>query len=151
MGATHVLSHHDDLKRQLKENVGVENVNYIFICYDTNAYLPVAVDIAAPKGRIGSIVETTEKLDGLHAMDAFMKQLSFHWEVMLSKGALQYDLESQGDILARAAKLYDEGVLTTLLTASEVLSVKSLITAHEKLESGKAIGKLGFVVPDHIE
>jgi zinc-binding alcohol dehydrogenase family protein len=153
LGATHVISHREDVKKQLKEKVGVEKVEYVMICHGTNPYMATAVDIAAPKGRIGSIVELGEgeKLEGIGSMDAFMKQLSFHWEVMLSKAVYDYELELQGDILRRAAKLYDEGNLASLMTESDVLSVQSLIKAHEKIESGKAIGKIGFTIGDSIQ
>ena len=80
-----------------------------------------------------------------------MKALSFHWELMLSKGAYGYDLQSQGDILKRVAKAYDDGLLTTLVSEQHTLSVKSLIAAHEKLESGKSIGKISLVVGDDIQ
>jgi zinc-binding alcohol dehydrogenase family protein len=152
MGATHVISHREDLKRQLKEKVGIESVEYIFICHGTNPYMSVAVDVASPKGKIGSIVEVVgERLDGMHSMEAFMKQLSFHWEVVLSKPEYKYELESQGDILKRAAKLYDDGVLLSLMRESDVLSVQSLIKAHEKIESGRTIGKIGLEIRESIQ
>ena len=62
LGATHVISHREPLKSQLKEKVGVEGVDYIFMCYDTNSYMPTAVEIANPKAKIGSIVEITDKV-----------------------------------------------------------------------------------------
>lgn len=151
MGATDVISHREPLKEQLKEKVGVEGVDYVFICYDTNAYLPVAVDIANPLARIGSIVEVSDKLESLHTMDAFMKALSFHWELMFSKGVHKVNMESQGDILKRAAELFDAGVLISLEKERDVLSVQSLVKAHEKLESGKAIGKTGLEVGEDIQ
>ncbi|KAF7195178.1 Zinc-type alcohol dehydrogenase-like protein [Pseudocercospora fuligena] len=151
MGATDVISHRKPLKAQLKEKFGVDGVDYIFICYDTNAYLPVAVDIANPLARIGSIVEVSDKLESLHTMDAFMKALSFHWELMFSKGVHKVNMESQGDILKRAAELFDAGGLISLETERDVLSVQSLVKVHEKLESGKAIGKTGLEVGEDIQ
>ena len=151
MGATHVISHREPLDTQLKEEAGTESVDYIFICYDTNGYMPTAVQLAAPKARIGSIVEITDKLDGMNDPTAFMKQLSFHWELMLSKSAFQYELESQGAILKRAAELYDEGILTSTMTESHVLSVANLVNVHDKLESGKAIGKIGLEIQEDIQ
>lgn len=151
LGATHVINHHKDLKEQLKSEVGIEGVDYVFICYDTNSYMPVAVDIANPKGKIGSIVEISEPLKGFEKPDAFMKALSFHWELMLSKGVHQYDLESQGDILKRAAELFDSGDLVSIETERYPLSVENLRKAHEKLESGKMIGKTGLEVGEDIQ
>ncbi|KAK6378530.1 hypothetical protein LTR64_001917 [Lithohypha guttulata] len=150
MGATDVISHREELKPQL-EKLGLQAVEYIMICHSTISYMDVAVDIAAPTGKIGSIVEVSEPLPGLHKIDAFMKALSFHWEVMLSKGVYNYDLESQGDILKRVAKAYDDGLLTTLVVEQHTLSVKSLIAAHEKLEAGTSIGKIALTVGDDIQ
>jgi NADPH2:quinone reductase len=87
----------------------------------------------------------------MHDPNAFMKQLTFSWELMLSKSVHQYELESQGDILKRAAKLYDDGTLISLENERSVLSVENLIKAHEKLESGKAIGKIGLEIQDDIQ
>ena len=151
MGATHVINHHKDLKEQLKSQVGLDGVDYVFICYDTTNYLPIACDIANPKARIGSIVEVQKPLQGMEKPDSFMKALSFHWELMFSKPVFKYDEESQGDILRRAAELFDRGDLVSLETERDVLSVKSLIKAHEKLESGKSIGKIAFEVGDDIQ
>ena len=151
MGATHAISHHESLEKELQEKVGIETVDYIFICFDTNMYMPTAVQLSAPKAKIGSIVEIADPLTGMNDPMAFMKQLSFQWELMLSKGKLGYELESQGSILERAAKLFDSGVLKSLMTESHVLSVANLVKAHEKLESGGTIGKIGLEIQDDIQ
>ena len=151
MGATHVIDHHKDLKPQIQKDVGIDAVDYIFICHSTGQYLPVAVDIAAPWGQIGSIVEVTEQLPALHSQDAFMKSLSFTWELMLCKTVYGNEPETQGQILKQIAELCDKGVLESLVTDTEELSVKGLIKAHEKLESGKSIGKICLTVGDDIQ
>ncbi|KAF2766386.1 NAD(P)-binding protein [Teratosphaeria nubilosa] len=151
MGATHTIDHHKPLKDQIQKNAGVEGVEYIFICHSTNNYMQQAVDIASPWGKIGSIVEVSEPLPALHTPDAFMKSLSFTWELMLCKGVYNYDLESQGAILKQVAELYDAGRLTSLVSEKETLSVANLVKAHEKLESGMAIGKIAFEVGDDIQ
>lgn len=151
MGATHVINHREPLKEQLKSVVGVDGVDYIFICYDTNAYMPHLIDICKPKAKIGSIVEIPELLQGMHTPDAFLKQISFHWEVMLSKGVYEYELESQGAILRHAARLLEDGTLKSVCKERDVLSVKGLIKAHERLESGKAVGKIGLSIGEDIE
>jgi NADPH:quinone reductase-like Zn-dependent oxidoreductase len=69
---------------------------------------------------------------------------------MLSKGVYQYELESQGEILRRAAGLLEDGTLKGLCTEREELSVEALVRAHEKLESGKAIGKIGLSIGEDI-
>lgn len=151
MGATHTIDHHQPLAEQLKSVVGVESVEYIFICHSTIDYLGPAVRIASPWGKIGSIVEVSEPLPALHEPDAFMKSLSFTWEMMLCKGVYSYDLESQGEILRQVGQYYDQGRLSSLVAEQHTLSVASLVKAHEKLESGKMIGKLVLTVGDDIE
>jgi hypothetical protein len=126
MGATHIISHREPLDEQLQQKAGIESVDYIFICYNTNGYMETAVQLAAPKAKIGSIVEITDKLDGMHDSMAFMKQLSFHWELMLSKSKLEYKSESQGAVLDKAAKLYDASVPKSTMTESHVLSAANL-------------------------
>jgi zinc-binding alcohol dehydrogenase family protein len=151
MGATHVINHREALQPQLKETVGIDAVDYIMICYDTNSYMPHLIDICKPKAKIGSIVEIEDTLQGMHVPDAFLKQISFHWEVMLSKGVYKYELESQGEILRRAAVLLDDGTLKSVCKERDVLSVKGLIKAHERLESGKTVGKIGLSIGEDIE
>lgn len=150
MGATHVVDHHKPLKEQIQQHVGVEAVEYIMICHSTNQYLQQAVELASPWGQIGSIVEVGEPLAGLHTMDAFMKSLSFTWELMLCRTVYGNDMECQGEILRKVGQLYDQGVLKSLVTETDSLSVENLRRAHEKLESGKSIGKISLRVPGDI-
>lgn len=150
MGASHVIDHHKPLKEQIQKEVGVDAIEYIMICHSTNLYLPTAVELATPWGQIGSIVEVTEPLTALHTTDAFMKSLTFTWELMLSKTVYGNNLESHGRILKTVAQLFDDGTLVSLVTETDTLSVEGLIKAHEKLESGKSIGKLSLKVDDDI-
>ncbi|BFZ53162.1 hypothetical protein PYCC9005_000185 [Savitreella phatthalungensis] len=147
MGATHVISHRQDLAPQIKSKVGVEHCDYFMICHSTPAYMESAVSLCGPGGKIGSIVEAGDKkLPAIHAMDAFFKSLSFRWEMVLGKAFFDHDVASQGQYLTRIAQLYDEGKLTTLVTEHHPFSLESVIEAHERLESGKAIGKIAFSV-----
>lgn len=56
MGATHTIDHHKDLKEQVKSVVGIEAVDYIFICHSTPDYMETAVELAAPRGKIVSCI-----------------------------------------------------------------------------------------------
>lgn len=148
-GATHVISHREDLATQLKEQNLTPSL--AFICYDTPHYLPQLVSVLRPWGHIGSIVETDDPLPFHQSTGAFGKALSFHWELMFTRPLHGYDLETQGRILNEVAKLAEEGKLTNITTVKEVLSVQSLRKAHETVENGKAIGKIVFEVKDTIE
>ncbi|EPQ60268.1 zinc-binding alcohol dehydrogenase [Gloeophyllum trabeum ATCC 11539] len=150
-GATHVISHREDLAAQLKAQDLTPSL--VFICYDPLPYVPQLATVVRPFGRIGSIVESQEAvpihLGGLFG--AFGRSLSFHWECMFTRSMHGYDLEAQGRILNEVAKLAEEGKLTSLTTVKEVFSVRSLRKAHETIDSGKAIGKIVFEVKDTIE
>ncbi|TFK56839.1 hypothetical protein OE88DRAFT_1730282 [Heliocybe sulcata] len=140
-GATHVISHREDLGTQLKAlNL---TPSLVFICYDTLAYLPQLAPVMRPFGHVGTIVETDDPLP-FHNNGAMGKALSFHWEFMFARPMHGYDLETQGRILNEVAKLAEEGKITSLTTVKEVLSVQSLRTAHDTVDNGKAIGKIVF-------
>ncbi|ORX77919.1 zinc-binding alcohol dehydrogenase family protein [Basidiobolus meristosporus CBS 931.73] len=136
MGATHVLNHHHDLKQQLTElNLSVD---YIFICYSTEKYLPIAQDIIKPFGRIVTIVEVEKPLP----FSDMTKSLSFSWEFMFAKSMYNHDMLSQSVILNRIADLVDAGILQTTVTETLEFSVDGLTAAHRKVENGKVIGKI---------
>merc|ERR1711948_71245 len=96
-------------------------------------------DIIKPKGHIVSIVETPEKID---LTKLFMKIGSFSWAFMFSKTMFGYELESQGQILAKVAKLIDEGRIRIPSVETLPWSVENLKIQLAKQESGKTIGKL---------
>ena len=148
MGATHVVNHHEPLKAQI-EALGIEEVKYIMICHDTQMYLSPACELAAPYGRIASIVETDAPLQ-FQSMAAFSKALSFSWSFMMARPTSGFNMDAQGRILKQVAKLIDAGVLTSIATQTSVLSVVGLIKAHEQIESGTTIGKIVFEVCDDI-
>lgn len=119
-------------------------------CHSTADYLLQATQIAAPWGKVGSIVETTDPL-AFQGMDAFSKSLSFHWEFMFCRSVSGVAMEAQGRILKQCAKLIDSGTIKSLVSKTFPLSVENLITAHEMLESGKTIGKIVLDVGDDIQ
>lgn len=156
MGATHVINHHEALRPQIESILGPVDENgggslkYALICYDTQKYLPQLSPLMSPFGKIASIVETDSPIP-FHAPEAFSKSLSFSWTFMMTRPTTGYNMESQGRVLKQLAKLIDSGKVGGLVTDSKPLSVKNLREAHEKLESGKMIGKMVFTVGDGIE
>jgi zinc-binding alcohol dehydrogenase family protein len=144
-GATDVINHREPLGPQL----GALNVqlSHAFLCHDTPTYVEQLVPHMQPFGHIGSIVGTTTPVPiGVDA--AFFRALSFSWEVMFTKTLFGYQLESQGHILEKLAKLAEEGALPSLVTRSEVFSLAKLREAHELQASEKVYGKIVFRVPD---
>merc|ERR1712048_374301 len=138
LGADVVINHRKPLKPQM-EAVGIKDLDYIFNAYKTDVYWDQYADIIKPKGHIVSIVETPEKID---LTKLFMKIGSFSWAFMFSKTMYGFELESQGQILAKVAKLIDEGRIRIPSVDSLPWSLENLKVQLAKQESGKTIGKL---------
>lgn len=151
MGATLVIDHHTPLLPQLERH-GIEKggIKYIMICHSTPQYLEAACEIAKVWGKIGSIVECDEPLQ-FQNMNAFTKALSFHWEFMLAKASAGVMLESQGRMLKQVATAINAGLVKPIATETLPLSVANLRKVHEKIEAGKAIGKIVLEVGSDIQ
>lgn len=119
-------------------------------CHSTPDYLEESTEIAAPWGKVGSIVECEEPL-AFQSAGAFSKSLSFHWEFMMCRPATGVNMEAQGRALKQMAKLIDAGKLKSLVTQTMGLSTRNLIRAHDMIEKGNAIGKIVLSVGDDIE
>ena len=95
----------------------------------------------SPQGKIGSIVETDEKLD-ISALQG--KSAALCWELMFTRSLFQTaDMYKQGQILARMASLVDDGtVRTTETKVLNGLSAETLKEAHAIIEKAAMIGKM---------
>jgi len=138
LGADHVINHREPLKPQL-EALGICELDYIYNAYKTDVYWDQYADIIKPKGHIVSIVQTPEKID---LSRLFMKIGSFSWAFMFSKTMYGFELESQGRILTRVAKLIDEGKIKIPSVETKTWSLDNLRELLAMQESGKTIGKL---------
>jgi len=72
---------------------------------------------------------------------AHMKGLSLHVIFMLIPMLHDYKREQHGDILSKLATIVDEGKLK-LKVDSEHFDLSEVAKAHDRLESGKAMGKV---------
>merc|ERR1712014_159410 len=138
LGADFVINHRNSLKPQL-EALGIKEVDYIFNAYKTDVYWDQYADIIKPKGHIVSIVETPDKID---LTKLFMKIGSFSWAFMFSKTMYGFELESQGEILTKVAKLIDTGKIQIPQVETKAWGLESLRELLAQQESGKTIGKL---------
>merc|ERR1711972_1082271 len=138
LGADYVINHRNPLKPQL-EALNIKELDYIFNAYKTDVYWDQYADIIKPKGHIVSIVETPEKID---LTKLFMEIGSFSWAFMFSKTMHGFELESQGQILTRVAKLIDEGKIKIPTVETKPWSLENLKELLVQQESGKTIGKL---------
>lgn len=140
MGADHVINHHQDIPKQLKE-LGSPEVDYIFNTVNTVAYWDTMVEVIKPFGGIVSIVEADQPVK----LGALMrKSVRFSWELMFTRAIFQTeDMQEQHRILQHVSELLDSGKLKTTLTEKLTpISAANLRAAHGKVESGKMVGKI---------
>ncbi|WP_412553214.1 zinc-binding alcohol dehydrogenase family protein [Shimia sp. MIT1388] len=139
MGAHEVVSHRDLVAATRAS--GRTYVDYITQYADTAQHWDAMCELIAPQGRIGTIVETEEKLD-ISALQG--KSAALMWELMFTRSMFgTADMAKQGAILARMAQLVDDGIVQTTETkALNGLSAATLKQAHRLIESTTTIGKL---------
>lgn len=140
LGAHAVVDHSQPLRPQLVA-AGIAEVALIASLTHTDQHWDALIDVAAPQGRIALIDDPATPLD---VMALKRKALSLHWELMFTRSLFGTpDMAEQGRLLARVARLVDEGRLRS--TVSEHLSpinAAQLRRAHELVESGRMRGKV---------
>ena len=139
LGAVHVMDHGRDLVAQLPEAGG--EFDAVVVAADTDAWFDTLPSLLRPQGRIGAIVENRRPLN-LDLLKA--KSLSFHWEMMFTRSMFRTpDQDRQGALLARVARLVDEGrVRSTVQRVLKGLDAAHLREAHALVETGRTIGKV---------
>jgi zinc-binding alcohol dehydrogenase family protein len=139
-GADHVIDHTKPLRPQL-EAAGFDGVDFVANLADTDAYWAAMVDVIRPQGAIVSIVENSGPLDIGLLQD---KSATFSWEFMFTRAAFETsDMIEQHRLLNEVANLIERGALRTTVTETlRPISVENLRLAHEKLKSGRTIGKI---------
>jgi len=143
MGAHQVIDHSRPLAPQLQA-LGLEQVDAALNLADTDRYWEVLGELLAPQGHVGLVVEPRGPLRIGDPYKA--KCIGIHWEFMFARARFHTpDMICQHRILNRVASLVEAGELRTTLT--EVLgpiNAANLRLAHQRLESGRSIGKLAL-------
>ena len=139
MGAHDVVDHRD-LVASMRE-VGHESADFIVQYADTAQHWDTMCELVSPQGKIGTIVETDEHLD-VSALQG--KSAALCWELMFTRSLFQTeDMYKQGQTLARAAAMVDDGIIqTTDTTVLNGLSAETLKEAHAIIEIAATIGKI---------
>lgn len=139
-GADVVINHYHSLSQQLAEQQE-DLVDYLLCLNHTDQHWEEMSRVIAPQGRICSIVDNQQPLD-LSLLKP--KSATFSWEFMFTRSTYQtHDMAEQGRILEEIAKRVEQGVLKT--TVTEVLNgmnEQNLLKGHQRVASGKMIGKL---------
>ncbi|QQK75283.1 zinc-binding alcohol dehydrogenase family protein [Salicibibacter cibarius] len=135
-GADKIISHYEAFRQQLEANV-----DYIFCLNNTDQHWENMGEVLAPQGHIVSIVEAVENQD-LNVLKN--KSASFSYEFMFTRSMFETDdMIEQYLLLNEVSKLVDEGKIhTTLTDRGGPINAENLRAAHEKIESGKTIGKI---------
>lgn len=142
MGADHVINHREDMPKALAA-LGLDGVDFIYCCHDTDGHFPAMTAMLKPEGHIVTIVEPKAPLP---LGSLFGKKASFSCELMFTKSRWKTPtMSTQRDILNQVADLLDEGVLRSTLTKDGgKLTAEALTEAHRVQASGSMIGKLAF-------
>lgn len=141
MGADNVVSHRGDYVTAVRE-LGFQVLPYIAILYGPDQHIQNTIELVAPFGHVGAIVDPVASLD-LTGMKS--KAASLNWEFMFTKANAGYQVETQGAALAQLATLLDEGVLKSTLTEIvQGLDVATIKAAHDKVGAGRVMGKLAI-------
>ena len=145
MAATHVINHREDIGPQIDKLKLDVHLKYIFITHTTDAYLAKCAEVAAPFGKVCSIVQGQIPMYGTEFM---AKSLSFHWALIGTKPYYRVDLESHGKILKKLAQSADEGAVKCTLNQTLKMNLQGVKMAYEIVEQGRSIGKIGLEFPD---
>ncbi|WP_432736415.1 zinc-binding alcohol dehydrogenase family protein [Pediococcus pentosaceus] len=137
LGVDHPIDYHDDLKDEL----GVQKVDYIAVLFDITHYLGQIKHMINPFGHVGTIVGIHDALD---ISDWKNLSVSFDWEYMFAKTDYNYQIETQGQALKVITRLADEGQLTTTLSKvySDGINAVNLKKATKDVETGHMLGKV---------
>ena len=142
MGADQIINHHQPFSDEF-ERVGLDEVDYILCFNSTEHHIQNMADTIKAQGKICTIVETEN--DQPVNINVFQrKSVALMWELMFTRPMYQTpDMQEQHNILNKAARLLDEGVLRTTMTEQYgSLTTENLRKAHARLETGSMIGKL---------
>lgn len=140
LGADQVLDHSIPLMPQL-ESMGYAEIDLIFCLYQMDPYWKEIAKIIAPQGKICGIVDTTSPLN-LNILKS--KSVTFCWEFMFTRPLFQTkDLMKQHQLLSHISELVETRQLkTTLKEHLGSIHAENLRLAHQKIESGRTIGKI---------
>ena len=140
LGADQVLNHRNNLAEEINK-IGYQNVDYILCLNDTDGHWQAMTQAIKPQGKICSIVENQQPLD-MSTLKS--KSATFSWEFMFTRSMYQTeDMVEQSNLLNELSQLIKDCVIVS--TCNDVvkpINAKNLRDVHQRLEKGKAIGKI---------
>lgn len=139
LGVDHPIDYHADADVTLSD-LPANSFDYIVSLFDITPYWTDVVNLIAPLGHVGTIVEFPNDLSIGKLKN---KAASFDWEFMFTKSLFHIDEASQGQILAQIAALIDEHELNApQITQFTGLSAANVTKMLDQLQTGHTTGKL---------
>ena len=138
MGADIIIDHTKDLATELKSHQ-IDQVDLVLGTNHSQNYVNIIPNLLRPFGYF-CLIDDPKTLD---IVSFKQKSLSVHWEFMFTKSVFNFNMQSQGEILQKIAKLVEsQKMRSTENLVLEGLSVENLKDAHHLLEAKGSIGKI---------
>ena len=137
LGAKHVADHTRPIDEALHA-IGFSGVDYIGAITSTPGSAPSLARALNPQGHITLIDNFDDSIAPFKP-----KSITISWEMMFTRSLFQTaDMDAQHRLLKEVSEMVDAGVLRTTLTHVDgPLTAANLRRAHERIETGRAIGK----------
>jgi zinc-binding alcohol dehydrogenase family protein len=137
LGAKYVADHSKPIDEALRA-IGFSGVDYIGAITTTPGSAPSLARAMNPQGHISLIDNFDDNIAPFKS-----KSITVSWEMMFTRSLFQTtDMDAQHRLLRSVSELVDAGLLRTTLThVGGPLTVANLRRAHERIETGRAIGK----------
>ncbi|MCP2084519.1 UNVERIFIED_ORG: zinc-binding alcohol dehydrogenase family protein [Paraburkholderia sediminicola] len=137
LGAKHVADHSKPINEALHA-IGFDGVDYIGAITSMPGSAPSLARALNPQGHITLIDNFDDSIAPFKP-----KSITISWEMMFTRSLFQTaDMDAQRRLLKEVSEMVDAGLLQTTLTHVEgPLTAANLRRAHERIETGKAIGK----------
>ncbi|CAE6769673.1 Zinc-type alcohol dehydrogenase-like protein [Paraburkholderia aspalathi] len=137
LGAKHVADHSKPIDEALRA-IGFDGVDYIGAITSMPGSAPSLARALNPQGHITLIDNFDDSIAPFKP-----KSITISWEMMFTRSLFQTaDMDAQHRLLKEVSEMVDAGLLRTTLTHVEgPLTAANLRRAHERIETGKAIGK----------
>ncbi|WP_074410299.1 zinc-binding alcohol dehydrogenase family protein [Aquimarina megaterium] len=142
MGADHVVNHHNLIEEV--HALGINTVNYILNFSGTSDHWENIIELIDPQGHICTIAESLDNHINIGSFKS--KSITLSYELMYTRSMYQTeDMIEQHHILNKIAALLDNNkIKSTLNSTLDGFTTENFKEAHQKLESGKTIGKIAI-------
>ncbi|MGV2288126.1 zinc-binding alcohol dehydrogenase family protein [Trinickia sp. YCB016] len=137
LGAKHVADHSKPIDEALQA-IGFSGVDYIAAITSTRGSAPSLARAMNPQGHITLIDNFDDSIAPFKP-----KSITVSWEMMFTRSLFETaDMDAQHRLLREVSEMVDAGLLRTTLThVGGAITAANLRKAHERIETGRAIGK----------